>query len=84
VSNPDTPPDDLTTLRRELAHVSEQCRIAHTMAQSWKSRALAADKRCEALQKQLDRRTRTGAQEEEPPSPQEPLEAYEEFVLSMA
>jgi hypothetical protein len=80
----DTPCDELASLRRELAHVSEQCSITHTMAVNWKQRALAAEKQCEQLQQKLDRRDRGVAREgTEPMLPKETLGKYEEFVLSM-
>jgi hypothetical protein len=52
----ETTTEELVSLRRELAHVSEQCRVAHSMAMEWRQRCLASEEHCRRLQKKLDRK----------------------------
>jgi hypothetical protein len=37
---------EVERLQRELAHVDEQCRVAHALAMSFRQRALAAEEAC--------------------------------------
>jgi hypothetical protein len=51
--------DRSTDLRRELAHVNEQCPVAHAMRQDWRQRCLQAEEECrrwEAKYRNLKRR----------------------------
>jgi hypothetical protein len=50
---------ELERLKWELAHVNEQCQVAHAMAMSWRQRCQAAEEKCERLQRKLDRRLGT-------------------------
>jgi hypothetical protein len=44
----------IARMTRELAHISEQCQVAHTMAQDWRRRCLMA----EAQHQRLERKYR--------------------------
>jgi len=58
----ETPELEMTRLRRELAHVGEQCQVAHAMAMDWRKRALKAEEQCQRLQAKYDKlRRRKGA-----------------------
>jgi hypothetical protein len=49
--NLDTPADDVSSLRRELEHVSQQAIVSHRMAMDWRRRALAAEEQCRRLER---------------------------------
>ena len=51
----DTTEQTIARLIRELAHVTEQCRVAHAMAMDWKARAPVAETQVRRLQLKADR-----------------------------
>jgi hypothetical protein len=51
-------------LEREVAHVTEQARVSHAMAMTWRTRAKAAEEQCWRLDRRLQRKGATA-----PPEP---------------
>jgi len=70
---PETPEQEVTRLRHELSHVSEQTTIAHHMAMSWRQRCLASEEQCRRLQKKFDRKQAKDTAPEEDISTDEAL-----------
>jgi hypothetical protein len=53
LSSSQTPDQIIASLTLELAHVSEQCRMAHRMALAWKARCLTCEAELRRLEKRL-------------------------------
>jgi uncharacterized membrane protein len=53
--NLETPEDEVTYLRRELEHVSQQAIVSYAMAMDWRRRALTAEEQCRRLRAKYDR-----------------------------
>jgi hypothetical protein len=56
---PETVEQEISSLRLELSHVNEQCRIAHAIAQAWKHRALKAEAQIQRQHKGRGNKTLT-------------------------
>jgi hypothetical protein len=61
----EAPAQTIARLQRELDHVSEQARVSHAMAMSWRARALAAEEQVRRLETRLRRKETQDA----PPEP---------------
>jgi hypothetical protein len=53
---PDTPSLEIARLRRELAHVHEQCRVAHALAMDYRAKYRACEKERASLERKLGRK----------------------------
>jgi hypothetical protein len=54
--NMETLMTEIADLRRELAHVDEQCRVAHAMAINYRDKYQASEKARASLERKLARR----------------------------
>jgi hypothetical protein len=62
----EAPAQTIARLQREIEHISEQARVSHAMAMSWRGRALPAEEQCRRLQHRLQRKEAKDAPTPEP------------------
>jgi hypothetical protein len=68
---------EIERLGRELAHVNEQCRVAHAMAMDYRTKYRACEKQRASLERKLGRRH----VKQKPPEPADmPAEGEDEAV----
>jgi hypothetical protein len=78
----ESPTQQIARLTRELAHVGEQCRLAHRMAMDWRQRALTAEEQSRRLQRKYYNLKRRKGLEHESDEPDEDLDWDEALSLS--